>query len=48
MRAGVPARVARLLAGEMAEELPWLGNVFLPEQLASEGFLSVSRPSPTR
>ena len=38
IRAGVPAGVARLLAGEMAEELLLGGQRVLPEQLASEGF----------
>ena len=38
MRAGVPAGVALLLAGEMAEELLLGGQRVLPEQLSSEGF----------
>lgn len=38
MRAGIPACVARLLAGQMADELLLGGQCVVPEQLTSEGF----------
>ena len=38
LRAGVPAGVARLLAGEMADELLLSGQRVVPDQLTAEGF----------
>ena len=38
LRAGVPTGVARLLAGEMADELLLSGQRVVPDQLTAEGF----------
>ena len=38
LRASVPAGVARLLAGEMADELLLTGQRVVPDQLSTEGF----------
>ena len=38
LRLGVPATAARLLAGQMAEELLLTGQRVLPRQLEDEGF----------
>jgi uncharacterized protein (TIGR01777 family) len=38
LSAGVPAFIARLLAGEMADELLLSGQHVLPDQLTNEGF----------
>jgi NAD dependent epimerase/dehydratase family enzyme len=38
LRLGVPALAARLMAGEMAEELLLSGQRVLPSQLLEDGF----------
>ena len=38
LRLGVPAAAAKLLAGQMAEELLLTGQCVLPRQLEDEGF----------